>query len=148
MEVILIEDVPNLGLMGDIVKVADGYGRNYLIPQKLAENANKRNRRALGHQLKIVEVKKVKLRKRALELLKEMDQVSVTIKKQAGESDRLFGSVTNRDIATAIKEKGFEIDRKQIILERPIKTLGIYRVPVRLATDVRGEVKVWITADV
>ena len=147
MEVILIEDVPNLGLMGDIVRVADGYGRNYLIPQKLALVANKRNRRSLEHQLKIVDAKKVKLRKRALEVLKEMDQVSVTIKKQAGESDRLFGSVTNRDIAGALQTKGFKIDRKQIIMERPIKALGIYRIPIRLTSDVHGEVKVWVAVD-
>ena len=148
MEVILIEDVPSLGQMGESVKVAPGYGRNYLIPQKLAVLSDKRNKKEQAHHKRLVERKKIKLHKKALELLKEIDEVSVTIKKQSGSTDRLFGSVTNRDIAESLGKIGFKLDRRKIVLSRHIKSLGIYRVPIRLAPDIKGEVRVWVVADV
>ena len=144
MKVILIEDVEKLGAMGNIIEVNRGYARNFLFPRKLAKPAT-------DSTLKIVEeVKKRKLaklanEKRSAEELKEkLSMVSCTIPVEAGEDDKLFGSVTAQDIAHAFELEGFSIEKKQIVLEEPIKSLGVYHVSVKLHPEVVGAVKVWV----
>ncbi|MEE8317298.1 MAG: 50S ribosomal protein L9 [Candidatus Omnitrophota bacterium] len=144
MKIILIEDVKKLGSMGDIVQVKDGYARNFLFPRNLA-------RLATGSNLKIIEeIKKRKVsslakEKRLAEELKErLSSVSCTIPAEAGDDDRLFGSVTAQDIAQAFEEKGFSIDKRKILIEEPIKKLGVYHVSLRLHPEVTGDVKVWV----
>ena len=144
MKVILIEDVEKLGAMGNIIEVNGGYARNFLFPRKLAKPAT-------DSTLKIVEeVKKRKLaklvkEKRSAEELKEkLSMVSCTIPVEAGEDDKLFGSVTAQDIAHAFELEGFSIEKKQIVLEEPIKSLGVYNVSVKLHPEVVGAVKVWV----
>ena len=144
MKVLLIEDVEKLGAMGNIIEVNGGYARNFLFPRKLAKPAT-------DSTLKIVEeVKKRKLaklvkEKRSAEELKEkLSMVSCTIPVEAGEDDKLFGSVTAQDIAHAFELEGFSIEKKQIVLEEPIKSLGVYHVSVKLHPEVVGAVKVWV----
>lgn len=146
MQVILTEDVPNLGDMGDIVSVSDGYGRNYLIPNRLALPAGGKSAKQFEHQKQQIDAKKARLREEALQAVKKIAGVSVTIPRQVGDDDRLYGSVTNRDIQQALAAEGQEIDRRKIVLSQPIRELGVYRVPVRLHSDVKTSVKVWVTA--
>lgn len=146
MEVILTEDVPNLGNMGDVVQVKPGYGRNYLIPKGLAVQATRSNKAEFDHLLKQIEYRREQLRSSALETASSLDGLSVTIAKKAGDDDRLFGSVTNRDIEAAIAALGQEVDRRRIILKEPIKSLGIYEVPVKLHADVTAMTRVWVCA--
>lgn len=146
MQVILTEDVPNLGDMGDIVSVSDGYGRNYLIPNRLALPAGGQSAKQFEHQKQQIDAKKARLREEALQAVKKIAGVSVTIPRQVGDDDRLYGSVTNRDIQQALAAEGQEIDRRKIVLSQPIRELGVYRVPVRLHSDVKTSVKVWVTA--
>ncbi len=146
MQVILTEDVRNLGEMGEIVEVANGYGRNYLIPQGLALPATSSNRKQLGHQLKIIEKRRERERAAAREILDEIDGHSVTIPMRVGDSDTLYGSVTNRDIAQALENQGVEVDRKQIEVDRPLGELGIYRIPIKLASGIYAHVRVWVVA--
>ena len=144
MKVILIEDVQKLGAMGEIIQVKNGYARNFLFPRKLAKPATDSN-------LKIIEgIKRKKVtalakeKKLAEELRDKILLVSCTIATEAGEDDKLFGSVTAQDVALAFKEEGFSIDKRKIILEEPIKKLGVYHVTVKLHPEVTGEVKVWV----
>lgn len=146
MQVILTEDVQNLGDMGEIVTVADGYGRNFLIPQGLALPATNSNAKALQHQLVQIERKKEAQRTAALEVLKDVEGVSVTIPVRAGENDKLFGSVGTRDIADALTQSGVKVERKQVQLDRALTELGIYAVRVKLASGVYASVKVWVVA--
>lgn len=145
MRVILKEDVQNLGDMGDIVNVSDGFGRNFLIPQGLALHANEKNAKQFAHQRSQIERQKEKLRAVALGLVGELANQSVTIPRQVGDDDKLFGSVTRRDIENAFGDQGFEVSRKKIQLRKPIKELGVYKVEVKLHADVRAEVRVWVT---
>ena len=145
MQVILLEDVPKLGDMGEIVNVKPGFARNYLLPQKLALQASSGNVAQLTHQRQMIDSRKEKMRAEAEQLQKGLDGVSVTIAKKAGDNtDRLFGSVTNRDIASALESAGHKVDSKKILLENPIKELGIFGVPVKLHTNITASVKVWI----
>ncbi len=146
MQVILTEDLPNLGNMGDMVTVKPGYGRNYLIPRGFAKLATAANKKQLAHELRIIEAKREQLRAGAEEIGAKLGKLSVTISRKAGEDDRLFGSVTNRDIEAAISEAGIKVDRRRIILKDALKALGIYAIPVKLHADVTVEVKVWIVA--
>ena len=146
MRVILLEDVQNLGIMGDIVKVSDGYGRNYLIPQKLAILATEQKAKSFEHQRKIIEAKKEKLKAEAKEKIGHLENLSITIAKQAGEDDKLFGSVTNRDIQEALAELGHEIDRRKIIVDKPIRELGIYKIQIKLIAEINAHIKVWVVA--
>jgi len=144
MEVILKEDLPKLGSRGDVVKVADGYGRNYLLPRKLAIAATRGNR-AVIEQMKAAAVRRSAREKAgAEELAKQFEGLSVTIRRKAGEKDQLFGSVTAADVAQALEGRGFHIDRRKIQLHDPLKTLGEYVVPVKLHRDVPTSVKVII----
>ena len=146
MEIILTEDVPHLGNMGDVVTVKPGYGRNYLIPKGLAVLATRSNKKQFEHVLRQVEDKRFKLRASAEEKAGAIGEMSVTIAKKVGDEDRLFGSVTNRDIEAALAALGIEIDRRRIVMKEPIKTLGIYDVSVKLHADVEVSVKVWVCA--
>jgi large subunit ribosomal protein L9 len=142
MEIILQEDVANLGVIGEVVKVRDGYGRNYLIPRGLAIEANRRNLRVLEHQKRLTAAKKEKDRQSAQGMSDRIAALSLTIQARAGEEDRLFGSVTNIDIEKALTVQGVMIDRRKIMLAEPIKQLGTYTVPVHLSSDVRGNITV------
>ena len=154
MRVILKEDVAHVGNMGDIVKVADGYGRNYLIPQGLAELATEDRAKAFAHQKAMIEHKKAKLHKEALELLAKVDGAEVSIVRAAVKSEnkdeevtKIHGSVTNRDIADALAAKGIEVDRRKIDLPQPIRELGEFTVEIKLAHDVVAKVKVTVVAE-
>jgi large subunit ribosomal protein L9 len=136
MEVILKEDINKLGHRGDVVKVAEGYGRNYLIPKKLAIEATPGNK-AVIEQMKAAAVRKsAKEKGSAEELGKQLDGVTVEFTRKSGEHDQLFGSVTSVDIAHALEAKGFTIDRRKILLDVPLKTVGEFKVPVKLHRDV------------
>lgn len=142
MKVILREDVDHVGKMGDLVSVKDGYARNYLIPRDMAAPATERSVRALEHQKRLIEAKRKKERMAAEQLAKSLAGISLTFPMQAGEDDKLFGSVTSKDIADALAEKGFSADKKKILLDKPIKSLGAFKVPIKLSSDVTGEVAV------
>jgi len=144
MEVILKANIEKLGVVGDLINVADGYARNYLIPRKLAIEATDKNRRFLEHEKKVEADRAAKHAKDAEKIAEQLSGVSCTITVQAGENDRLFGSVTNIDIANALAEQGFSVDRKNIILEEPIKELGIFTVPVKIYHEIFANIKVWI----
>jgi large subunit ribosomal protein L9 len=147
MEVILKEDVNNLGHRGDVVKVAAGYGRNYLLPQNLAMEANANNK-AVIEQMKNSAVRKSAKEKTAAEaLVAQLDAVALTFARKTGENDHLFGSVTSSDIAQQLEEKGFTIDRRKIHLDEPLKSLGDFLVPVRLHREVTAHVKVVVQAE-
>jgi len=146
MQIILTEDVPNLGNMGDIVTVKPGYGRNFLIPKGFAVQATSGNKKELGHVVRQIEEKREKMRAAALDSAAGLQDLSITIARQVGDDDRLFGSVTNRDIEAALASLGHEVDRRRIIIKEPIKTLGIYEVPIKLHADVTSAVRVWVCA--
>jgi len=144
MKVILIEDVKSIGSMGDIIDVKDGYARNFLFPKKLA-------RKAIDSNLKIIEdIKKKKLiaqtkeKKEADAVKEKICALSCTIPMEAGEDDKLFGSVTNQDISQAFEVEGLIIEKRKIILEEPIKKLGVYNIAIKLHPEVIAEVKVWV----
>lgn len=144
MEVILKEDVPKLGHRGDVIKVAEGYGRNYLLPRKLAIEATKANKVVI-EQMKQAAVRRSAVEKADSEALsRQLEGVSVTLQRKSGDKDQLFGSVTSGDIAEALERKGFNIDRRKIQLHDPLKTLGEFDVPVRLHREVTSRVKVII----
>lgn len=147
MEIILQEEVADLGQIGDVVKVRDGYARNYLLPRGLAIQANRRNVRVLEHHKRLVAVKKERVQRQAQTLLDQLSALSLTIPAKAGEEGRLFGSVTNIDLETALKEKGLTLDRRKILLDEPIKQLGSYEVPVNLGGALRANIKLEVTAE-
>jgi large subunit ribosomal protein L9 len=147
MEVILKEDVNKLGHRGDVVKVADGYGRNYLLPGKLAIEATSANR-AVIEQMKASAVRKsAKEKTQAEALAATLAQVELSFERKVGEHDHLFGSVTSGDIAHELEAQGFTIDRRKISLEDPLKTIGEYYVPVKLHREVTAHVKVTVKGD-
>ena len=142
MEVILKEDVPKLGSRGDVVKVAEGYGRNYLLPKKLAIEATKANRSVI-EQMKAASVRRTQKDKADAEALAaQLAGVTILFQRRSGEREQLFGSVTSSDLAAELEKKGFNIDRRKIQLDEPLKTLGEFKVPVRLFKDVTAQVKV------
>lgn len=146
MRVILTQDVPKLGDMGEVVNVKPGFGRNHLIPKGMALPANERNARQFQHQLEQIERQKERLRLEALQIVGDLENVSVTIPRQVGEEDRIHGSVTNRDIEVALAAEGFKVDRRKIITDGAIRDLGVYRVEVKLHSEVRANIRVWVTA--
>jgi large subunit ribosomal protein L9 len=144
MEVILKEDVSKLGARGDVVKVTDGYGRNYLLPRKLAIEATPGNK-AVIEQMKAAALRRsAKEKSQAEELAKQFDGVSVSFQRRSGEHDQLFGSVTSSDIADALAKKGLDVDRRKIQLHESLKTLGEFTVPIKLHKDVTAHFKVVI----
>ena len=147
MEIILQEDVENLGQIGDVVKVRDGFARNYLLPRGLALEANRRNLRVLEHQKRLAAAKKERAVSQAQTLGAQLAALTVVVTARAGEEDRLFGSVTNLDIEKALKAQGVEVDRKKILLAEPLKQLGTYTVPIQLSGGVRGNVTVQVVRE-
>ncbi|RAL24637.1 50S ribosomal protein L9 [Lujinxingia litoralis] len=146
MEVILTEDVPNLGEMGEIVKVAPGYGRNFLIPKGMALPASATEKKALEHKKRQIELRKEREREEAMGVQAKLDGVSITIPKRVAEGDALYGSVTSREIADVLKQEGFELEHRFIEVGRGIDELGIYKVPVKLASGVYAHVVLWVVA--
>ena len=146
VQVILNEEVPNLGRPGDVVKVRAGYARNYLLPRHLAVEANSRNLRAFEHQKAIAMRRRETNRAGALMLKQKLEDLTLTIGANAGEEGKLFGSVTNIDIERALRERGFDIERRKIILAEPIKQLGDFTIPVRLDPEVEAGVKLTVAA--
>ena len=147
MEVILREDVPNLGTVGDIVKVKPGFARNYLLPRGLAVVADKRNIHVLEHQKRVVADKRERDRKRAQGAAERLSNLRLTIKARAGEEGKLFGSVTNLDIERALAAQGFSVERRRIRLDEPIKSIGEHTVPIHLGVGVDAKVTVIVEAE-
>ena len=147
MKVILLEDVDRLGRRGAVLNVANGYGRNFLIPRKLAVPATEANMKMAETQSKKVEVQEAKEEKSAGQLKAELENVSVTIAMKAGEGDMLFGSVTSANIAEALEKQGHTIYKRRIELDEPIKTLGDHRVSIKLHRNVAAEVKVSVVKE-
>lgn len=151
MKVILKEDVGNLGHMGDVVNVANGYARNFLFPRRLAVAATARSVRTLEHEKRIIEERKKKVRKAAEELGQKVREIPITVPVQVGgepagegevEAVKIFGSVTNKDIVEALAQAGVTVDKRSVLLEKPIKELGTFKVPVKLHPEVTVEVSV------
>ena len=142
MEVILKKSVEGLGLPGDVLQVADGYARNYLLPMQLAVHATERNRRHLEHQKRIIDHQESKDKERAREIAAQVTGVTCTLSRRAGENDRLFGSVTPMDIAENLRTQGFDLERRFFELAEPIRELGVFMVPIKLHTDVVVELRV------
>ena len=147
MEVILREDIEKLGNRGQVVKVAPGYARNFLLPKRLAVAATEANKKIIEQERQAHLRKEAKLKSEAEDLSKLLTGVSVTITQKAGENDQLFGSVTSKDVADALAAKNFTIDRRKVQLEEPIKQLGEFKVPVRLHKDVTAEVTVVVAKE-
>ena len=147
MEVILKEDVNKLGHRGDVVNIADGYGRNYLLPGKLAIEATANNK-AVIEQMKGSSIRKLAKEKVIAEdLAKQLEAVELVFERKVGENDHLFGSVTSGDIAHQLEEKGYPIDRRKISLEEPLKSLGEFHVPIKLHREVTSHIKVTIKGE-
>jgi large subunit ribosomal protein L9 len=142
MEVILREDVDKLGHRGQVVKVADGYARNFLLPKRLAVAASDSNKNIVEQERKAALRREAKESADAADLGKMVQTVVITIAQKAGDNDQLFGSVTSKDIAESLEKQNYQIDRRKIQLEEPIKTLGEFKVPIRLHRDVTVEVTV------
>ena len=147
MKVILLKDVEQLGQAGEVVQVADGFGRNFLIPQRQARLATDANVAQFKSWHKQNEVAAEREQRAAEALAKELEKDSLTAVVRVGEEDRLFGSVTNQHISDLLKEKNYDIDRRAIELEEPIRTLGVYNVDVRLHPQVRATVKLWVVKE-
>jgi len=146
MEVILREDVAHLGNIGDVVKVRDGYARNYLFPRGLAILADKRNIHELEHHQRVVEEKRKRVAKTAQEMADKLSKVHLEFSARAGEGGKLFGSVTNMDVEKQLADKGYQIERRRIRLEEPIKTVGEHQVSITLSAGVPCQIKVTVVA--
>lgn len=149
MQVILTKEVPDLGHAGELVTVKPGYGSNYLIPNGLAILATVGNKRRLEHEQRRIEAQIARERAESQSLADKLSGLSVTLTRivATDEKDKIFGSVTTKDIADALANEGYQIDRRAIELEAPLKALGVYEIPVRLHRDVVATVKVWVVAD-
>lgn len=145
IRVILQDNVEHLGRTGEIVRVRDGYARNFLVPRGLAVVADGRNVRRLNHQKRLAESRRHKALASARALAEQLSSAAVTITMEAGEDNKLFGSVTNRDIAEALAADGFEVDRRSIIIDEPIRTLGVKQVVVRLHAEIESTLTVYVT---
>jgi len=146
MEIILREHVENLGRRGEVVKVADGYARNFLLPRKLALPANQANMKIVERQRKIAEVKELAERSVAEAYAVRLAHADIVIARRVGENETLYGSVTSADIADDLKAKGFEVDKRKIGLDEPLKQLGEFIVPIRLHSDVVAQLRVRVAA--
>ncbi len=147
MLVILRENVENLGHIGDVVKVSDGYARNFLLPRNLVVAADESNVRAIEHHKKALEKRRLAQKSAAEELAKKLNEVSLTLHRKVGEHDKLFGSVSTSDIADALKAAGFTVEKRAIHLDHPIKSLGVHPVTIRLEPEVSASVKVWVAKE-
>lgn len=144
MEVILRQAVENLGKPGDVVKVSNGYARNFLLPRGVAFEATPGNLKRIAQEKERLEAEENQRRTAAQELATRLEQVSLTFSARVGEEGKLFGSVTPADIVHQLEQQGFQIEKRQIDLHEPLKTLGVFRVPVRLHAEVKPEIKVWV----
>jgi large subunit ribosomal protein L9 len=147
MELILKSKVEGLGDPGDIVKVKAGYARNFLIPKDLAVPATKRQKKILAEEMRLREIRDNKVKRTVQAMAEKMKDLSCTIVVQAGDEDKLYGSVTAHDIAEAIVKLGFEVDHKQVKLDEPIKILGVYTVSIQLHREIAVPVKVWVVKE-
>lgn len=144
MHVILQEEVANLGTIGDVVRVKPGYARNYLVPRGLAVEANNRNLKQLEHQKRVVADKRLREQKTASAVAEKLSAVALAFSLRAGDEGKLFGSVTNQDVHRALEERGFSIERRRILLDEPIKTLGEHKVTIYVGPDVKASVTVTV----
>jgi large subunit ribosomal protein L9 len=147
VEVILRDDVPSLGKIGQVVRVKPGYARNYLFPRGLAVEANRKNLHVLEHDKRVITAKADRERKAAEGVAQKLNGLKVTVQARAGEEGRLFGSVTNLDLERLLADKGFQVDRRRIELAEPIKQLGTYPVVVQVGRDVRATVELTVVAE-
>ena len=147
MEVILREHVEHLGRRGDVVKVAAGYARNYLLPRKLALAVTDNNKRQIEREKKLAEARDMEEKSAAEAIASRLTQLDVEIARRVGEHDTLYGSVTSQDIAQALKEKGFDVDKRKIALADPLKSLGESMVPVKIHRDVTAQLRVKVVAE-
>ena len=144
MEIILREHVDNLGRRGDVVKVAPGYARNFLLPRKLALPVNEGNRRLIERERKLAEVRETEEKQQAEALASRLSQIELTVARRVGETEQLYGSVTSADLAEALAAKGLDIDRRRIQLDDPLKALGEFTVQVKLHREVAAQLKVHV----
>lgn len=147
MKVILKKDFENVGKVGDVVDVKAGYARNFLIPQGIALKADKSNIKLLEAEQQQMQLKLNKDKKSAEKMAEELEKISCTATVTVGEEDKVFGSVTSQTIAELLKDKGVEIDKKKILLDEPIKALGIYTIPIKLHSEVEAKIKLWVVKE-
>jgi large subunit ribosomal protein L9 len=147
MEVILREHIDNLGRRGDVVKVAEGYARNYLLPRKLALAVTEANKRQIERERKVAEIKDTEERQEADAVAARLTQTEVEIARRVGENDTLYGSVTSSDIAHALEAKGFAVEKRRINLPEPLKALGEFTVPIKIHREVTAQVRIKVVAD-
>jgi large subunit ribosomal protein L9 len=147
MRIVLRENVEKLGRRGEVVKVADGYARNFLLPKKLAFEATDANLKRIEQERRVREVQESRDKQEAQALSTRMSQLSLTAVRKVGENEILYGSVTNGDVAELLEKEGFTIDKRKILLDDPIKSLGIYEVAVKLHPEVTATIKVWVVKE-
>ena len=147
VEVILRDDVPNLGKIGEVVRVKPGYARNFLFPRGLAVEANRKNLRVLEHHKRVIGAKAERERKSAETVAGRLEGLQLMVRARAGEEGRLFGSVTNLDLERLLADKGFNIDRRRILLEEPIKQLGTYPIAVQVGRDAKATLRLTVEAE-
>lgn len=148
MKVILKQSLDNLGTIGDVVRVSAGYARNFLLPRGFAIVASEKQMSELEHHKRSLNAKLEKIKAEKRDFAKKLEGLTITIRRKAGENDKLFGSVTNQDIAESLKERGFEVDRRTIHIANPIKKLGAYKVPCELMEGVKAELNVAVVTEV
>jgi large subunit ribosomal protein L9 len=147
MKVILRQNVPSLGKSGDLVKVNDGYARNLLIPKGLATEANEKNIKTFEHEKKNILQRAVKEQKTAQDQAAKLSEITLTIARKVGDQDKIFGSVTSKDIELSLKEKGFDIDKKMIVHDEQIKSLGEFKIRIKLHSGIEAEVKLNVVGE-
>jgi large subunit ribosomal protein L9 len=147
MRIVLRENVEKVGRRGEVVKVADGFARNFLLPKKLALEATDANLKRIEQERKVREVHEAKEKQEFQALASRLSQLSLTVVRKVGENETLYGSVTNSDVGELLEKEGFSIDKRKILLDDPIKALGIYEVPIKLHPEVTATVKVWVVKE-
>jgi large subunit ribosomal protein L9 len=146
MKVILNQDVDNLGQVGDIVKVRDGYARNFLLPRKLAALANEGNKASLDHAMRVVEKKRARALAEAKKLASQIEKISITVAKQVGEDEKIFGSVTTAELEELLTQEGIKVNRRDILIEDEIKKVGVYSAKLKVHPEIVAKFKLWVVA--